>query len=514
MSSQVAATSQAAETDVRDRPPAGSPPDTAERLLAPRLMMAATAAFVLLFSILVLYKHAHLGTRAFDLAIFDQGLWLLSQGETPFVTVRGLHLFADHTSFLLIPLVPLYWIWADVRVLLILTVLAMAAGGPLVYAAARGEGLERRMAAALGTSFLLLPAVQWQIWDVFHPEALAVPLLLAAYVLAQRCRGGWALAMLAVVLLAKEDAALVVVPLSIYLGWRFRAKWLAIGGTILGVAALFLSFWVLLPHWSPTGELIYTGRYQAFGDSMAEIMWGVLTSPVEVVKTALSDGGWLYLIGLLLPAALALLAPEVLLIGVPTLLANLLSRHFYQAELRYHYTAYLIAVVAIAAVVGTRRLLAWQSRRSGGWPRTIISGLIAAALLGSVIGGPWGIGNANPWAGHAPRSDLVAEALAVIPADGAVAADSRVVPHLAHRRTVYVFPNPIVLSNWSAGNYDRPEPDDFDWLVVRSDLVGMDEEFLDAFRRVVVSGAFQTVIRNDELMVLHRRPGSPPHDPG
>lgn len=467
------------------------------------LLWGATGVFVVVFSVLVLYKHAHLGTRAFDLGIFDQGLWLLSEGKTPIVTIRGLHLFGDHTSFLLYPLVPLYWVWADVRVIMVLTVLAMAAGGPLVYAAARAEGLGRPPAAVLGTAFLLLPAVQWQVWDVFHPETLAIPILLGAYLLAIRRRPAWALLTLAVALLAKEDAALIVVPLAAYLGYRARSRLLGVGGVVLGLVAFWLSFGVFLPHWSPTGELIYTGRYAEFGDGFAELAWGLITSPLAVGRELLSADSLIYQAGLLLPFLTAIAAPRVLLLGVPTLLANVLSVHIYQAKLQYHYTAYLIVVVAIAGILGAKRLLdgsrpAWVSKRR------ILAAIVLAAAVGSFVGGPWGVWYRNPWAGHAGNSGLVSEALAVIPPDASVAADSRLVVHLAHREKVYVFPNPMARQNWSVAEAPPPPRGDFDWLAVRSDLNGMSSLFMAAYKDVTESGTFEIVHANDEVVVWRR----------
>ena len=464
----------------------------------------ATVSFVALFTVLVLYKHAHLGTRAFDLGIFDQGLWLLSEGETPFVTIRGLHLFGDHTSFLLYPLVPLYWVWADVRILLILTVLAMAAGGPLVYAAARAEGLGRAPAAVLGGSFLLLPAVQWQIWDVFHPETLTIPILLAAYLLALRRRPAWALLALAVALLAKEDTALIVIPLAIYLGFRARSKLLGWGGVALGLVAFWLSFGVFLPHWSPTGELIYSGRYARFGEGFADLAWGLVTSPLAVAGELLAADSLIYQAGLLVPFLVALAAPRVLLIGVPTLLANVLSIHLYQAKLEYHYTAYLIVVVAIAGVVGAKRILHRPSPITIKHRRQAMALVVVAAAIGSVVGGPWGIGVRNPWEGHADSADLVAAALDVIPPDAAVAADSRLAVHLAHRQTIYAFPNPMIRQNWSVAEAPPPPRHDFEWLAVRSDLEGMSTQFMAAYAEAMESGAFEVVFSNAEVVVWQR----------
>jgi Predicted membrane protein len=48
------------------------------------------------------------GAQAFDLGIFQQGVWLLANGLNPFVTIRGWHLFADHFSPILFVFVPFY----------------------------------------------------------------------------------------------------------------------------------------------------------------------------------------------------------------------------------------------------------------------------------------------------------------------------------------------------------------------------------------------------------------------
>jgi len=56
--------------------------------------------------------HNGLGTSAFDFGLYDQGIWLLSRGHAPFVTLMGRNLFGDHSSFILVLLVPLYWIFA------------------------------------------------------------------------------------------------------------------------------------------------------------------------------------------------------------------------------------------------------------------------------------------------------------------------------------------------------------------------------------------------------------------
>ena len=78
--------------------------------LAARFAMPCLViAFFLWFSALRLLQHYSFRTNAFDLSIFDYGLYYTLKGRflwTPFLGVD--HLLADHFSPALLALVPLY----------------------------------------------------------------------------------------------------------------------------------------------------------------------------------------------------------------------------------------------------------------------------------------------------------------------------------------------------------------------------------------------------------------------
>ena len=58
------------------------------------------------FSLLSVQVHDGYGSPGFDMAILDQGVWLLSRFHVPFSTVMGRNFFADHTSFIFLLAVP------------------------------------------------------------------------------------------------------------------------------------------------------------------------------------------------------------------------------------------------------------------------------------------------------------------------------------------------------------------------------------------------------------------------
>jgi uncharacterized membrane protein len=463
------------------------------------LVGAFTILMAITFSLLILRKHALFGTQAFDLGIFDQGVWLLSRFKTPFVTLRGLNLFADHSSWILVLIAPLYWVWSDARVLLLLTVAAVTVGGPLVYAIARTEGVRKPLAAALAVAYLLHPAVAWNVWDVFHPEVLAVPLLLAAYLFASRRQLKLATVALLLTLLVKEDAALVVIPFALYLGWRFKA-WGMSGFVITwSVLLLVFNFEYALPYFSPTGSLIYTSRYGNFGNGLPEIALNVLTSPGEVLSILATPTRLLYLAGMVLPLFLALLTPELLLVAGPITLANILSQHGYQSQIQYHYTVYLLAIVTLAAVHGAARI---DRERIA---RFLVPAVLIGGILGTMLGGPLPTESDSPWAGTTTDPAAIDEALTLIPDDAPISADWYIGPHVDHRTVVYMYSNPFVRDYWSVDSATGPPTDGAEWVVMRANTPGQfGEKTSQALAIIEADPRWEQIIANDAVLLYHR----------
>ena len=82
--------------------------------------------------------HRGLGTSAYDFGLYDQGIWLLSRFESPFVTLMGRNLFGDHSSFILLFLVPFYWFDPPTSFLLVVQSVVIALGAvPLFWYAKR-----------------------------------------------------------------------------------------------------------------------------------------------------------------------------------------------------------------------------------------------------------------------------------------------------------------------------------------------------------------------------------------
>jgi uncharacterized membrane protein len=158
------------------------------------LLLGAAIGYLALFLYWTFRQHRGLGTQAFDIGIFDQGVWLLSRFKDPFVTINGRNLFGDHASFILLPFAAIYWIVPSVKVLLAAQTLALGLGALPTFLIAREKLRDELLAAILGVAYLLNPVVGWaNLSEMFHPDAFEIPLVLFAFwfLLRHRWLGYW-----------------------------------------------------------------------------------------------------------------------------------------------------------------------------------------------------------------------------------------------------------------------------------------------------------------------------------
>jgi uncharacterized membrane protein len=455
--------------------------------------------FLGIFGVSMLLEFWRFSVHAFDFAIFDQGLWLLSEGEEPFVTVRGLHLFGDHSSYIMLLLAPVYVVLPYPEVLLVFTVAVIAVGGPLVYSLGRELGASQALSTVAASVYLLHPATSWNAFDNFHPEVLTIPLVIGGFLLIQRDRAWWGLALLGVALLAKEDVALLLIPLGLYLAVATARRWVGFALAGASLVALVANLWFLLPHFSPSGELLYADRYAPFGEGLIGLAFGLVTSPGLLLETVLEPSKLGYLAAMFLPVApLALLAPRMLLVSVPPIMANVLSTFPYQTEIRWHYTTYTLIVLGLAVAIGAAKL----TEKSDDI-RKLAIGSLGLAVAFHVALAPNPIFQPEHWDSAHPDHEVMSEAASLIPNGAVVAASDTFVAHLAHRRGIYLFPNPWLDHNYGTPEDQPPSPDVVEWVIVRADAGEPDRSLIDELRE---SGDFRVAFDRAPALVLTRSP--------
>lgn len=400
----------------------------------------------------------------FDLAIFDQATWLISRGQTPFVSLRGLHILADHFSVILYLLAPLYWIHDGPKTLLTFQSVALALGALPVYSIAHEKLKSPYLGLLLAVCYLGYPALQWANAYEFHPETIATPLFLAAFWSLFKQRWVHYGLFLVLAALTKETFGLTCLFFGIYVFFinRRAGLWTMAGGLLALVVALGTVRY--FNSGVPSG---YFWLYAKYGNSVPSIAGYLLTHPGQLAVDISGENQRRYLMQLLQPLCfLPLLAPEILVVVVPALLANLLSsRYIMHSLLGGYYASFITPFLILATIEGFHRL---QQRIStpgkfGAAGKPVVAVNLGLWMVASVTQGAlW-----NFWLPPAPsamtrRWEAVRNAeakrlLNMIPPHASVSAQIALVSQLSHRQKLYTFPNPFFQRAWGNTVQSRRE---------------------------------------------------------
>jgi uncharacterized membrane protein len=480
--------------------PAEAPAEAPRSSLAAQcVVVAAATVYTLLLVRWTFRNHDAFATYGFDLGIYDHGLWLLSRFHAPFVTIMGRNLFGDHTSFILLPFVPLWWIVPGAKTLLFLQTAAMASAVVPIFLIARDRLRDEWAAALLAAAFVAQPAVAWLNLEQFHPDCFEVPALLFACWFALRRRWVGYFVCLALFLAVKEDAPLVAFALGVYIGFRIDRR---VGIVTCAVSALYLAsaMWVILPALNDVGSL--NGWRLPFGGP-GGVVRTTFTHPAEMVRYLRSDDRPFYVWQLVSPfALLPLLAPSALLVALVPIGLNIVSNFWYQYHLQYHYTATIPPLLMIATIIAISRV------PSRGLRLGACGVVLASSLFTGWFWGPATFAR-NPVAVGDPSYPGFATwryAVSLVPDDAVVSAQYRFVTHLEHRREIYEFPVPWKARNWGTfrdeGKVLPSRAARVEWVVVPVPIPDPGEQ---AVVDQYVKPAFREVYRADNVLVLRRR---------
>ena len=337
---------------------------------APTVVGVATAAYALAFSFITVTRHLNLETHALDLGYYVQLVWSMANGRGPRVSLPEMHAWGDHLSPILWGLVPAFWIVPGPVTLLVAQSIALALGAPAVYLLARRRLGDERLAALFALLYLVNPSLQGMNVRDFHAAALAVPLLLWAFVAVDAGRTVLFVGALVLTLATREDAALAVMGVGLWLALG-RRQWWAGAATALGAfAVLWIDLRWIIPMFR--GEpYSHLARYAAFGGSLTEILAGVVLHPLRALERLATGGRIVYLLAMLAPFGfLSLLGPAELAGALPALAQNLLSRDPVLHHHRTQYQAFVLPFLVLAAIAGAARLRAAPAGalREGGPP--------------------------------------------------------------------------------------------------------------------------------------------------
>ena len=458
---------------------------------------ALTVLYTLWLALRTTRDHFGLGTSAYDFGLYDQGVWLLSQGRAPFVTLMGRNLFGDHTSFILLPLVPLYWVVSSTGLLFVAQALALGLGAVPMWKATRELLGEPSYACVAVVAYLAHPALTYTGRENFHPDAALAPLIAWAIYAALGYRWRhYAFAVL-LILSVKEDTGLFVAALGVWVALRRDRR--------VGLVTLFGSLWcaALLMFAVMRGivGVPYRNEWRLPFGGFGGLVRTSLTRPDKLIRHLVSgDRPW-YLVQLLAPVGfVALLRPEIVLLGTLPLLSNLVSTFWYQSQIEYHYAVQFVPILVLGSMWAISRVQMHLRQ----W---LVGVVLASSLVSAWVWTPLPFMRTR-MAEYSPSHPAVAaarQAIDEVPEDAVVSAFHTLTAHMARRERIYVFPVPFrrVLygPNVFAKDDRLPFVDEIQYVILPRELDG--EAALDWQREQL---SYRIVFGNDYWTVYERLP--------
>jgi uncharacterized membrane protein len=457
-------------------------------------LMIAVVGFY--FAALSVEMHRSLATSAYDFGLYDQGIWLLSRFQNPFVTLMGRNLFGDHTSFILLFLVPVYWIIGSTSTLFVIQALAIVAGAVPIYLFTRNRLDSEAMATVFVAAYLIHPATVWVALENFHPDSfLGVFIAIALYAAFE---SKWRMYIIAVLLAmsVKEDVSLILIPLGIWVAWRKNSK--------LGLFTAITSFWysvvaVFGIQRGINGVPFRNGWRIPFGGLSGSIKT-LFTDPMAMLRYLVSDSRPYYVLQLVAPVALGFIVfPEVAAIAVLVIFTNIFSNFWYQYHIEYHYSFVVVPVLVIGTAFALGRLR--KNLR-----RTVVSICALSTLSCAYLWAPLpGARTQVAYNGSSNPAVIAARvAMSKIPDDAVVSAYHPLTAHLARRKRIYVFPVPFKRALYGMDAFATgdvlPFTNDIEFVILP---VSMDEGMQKTWREV--SAQFAISFANEWWIVYQRQ---------
>ncbi|MCA9683520.1 MAG: DUF2079 domain-containing protein [Myxococcales bacterium] len=436
------------------------------RLAPPLLLAALTVGQCAMMIHLGLVRHRGLGSRIFDLGIFDNLLFHAMQGHWQSTSVlKGGTFTSAHCAPILQLLAPIYAIAPGPTMLISIQAIWVASGVVPLYLLTQtlfSQWSGRRwLGLVFGVVWLCHPSLHGVVLFDFHALTLAAPLIVwAVYALAAERPRLW-IAAIALLLITREDLPFVVCVLGLFALAEGRRRWalLTIAAALLTLAVVKLALMEHADLFMPDTESSYRYANRFSGvipdpetGGAFDILATVAGNPGFLIQHALVIGKLAFLAMLALPMmATFVAARRALWPAAFGLVFLVLSSGANLANPYLHYTVFLFPPLIAASVYGLRNLVERVGSPEGRG-RALVAAGVALCVCAPMAGDKFGaLGHSRMFAaGVAPlqrklddeaseRYAWLAAATAQIPDQASVAATNSLGPHVSTRDEIYNF---------------------------------------------------------------------------
>lgn len=390
--------------------------------------------YYIIISFLVLFlasslRHILFNSSAFDLGIFDNGIYLISQGKNPYVSFRELHILGDHAAWILYLIAPLYFILPSIYWLFILQAFALSMAILPIWHLGKLMNLTDSKVRSVCLIYISYPLIfNVNLFD-FHPEVIAVPLFFTAILAVRLNKIYWFIASIIFILGCKAVLALNIIMMGLWLIIFKQKKAYGMIAIFSGIFWFIMATQLIIPAFSGE-EAAAVSRYAFLGDYVTEIAINLVLKPQIILSHLFTSANVEYLLLLFLPFIPALAWQELtnLIPAIPTLFLNLLTDYQPQKDLVHQYSLPIIPFLILTVIASLVNQKTWFKTNLSLKIWSLITFLILAKYVYFLPNGLY-LKNLHTW-------KSTNEAIALINNQESVFTAPQIAPHLTHRDVI------------------------------------------------------------------------------
>lgn len=413
-----------------------------------KLLFLTFVFLAFIIFIIGLFRHFAFSSSGIDLGVTDQSVWNTTQGRLLFSSLDGhiSHLGA-HFEPILFLIAPFYFVWPNILVLVVLHAFAIAVAVFLLYLIAKSRLNNRFLVFAFILAYFLSRPLRGVGLLDFHTDVFLIPLSFLSYYLLTAKRTFWAVFTLILMLACKENAAVLVFAFGIFTITALRRYFLGAALLVLSIAWWALAANLLMPYFAHTQGYPYL-QWLPFGTTYAQNFSAIIKNPALLVNLFFSHDKIGFYLKLFLPLAMfSFLSPAHYVLFLFPLAFQVVAgvNHAGMVSITAHYPAHTLPFIFISAIFGAGKLIdffennnfikKFPAQKAGNFLAVLII-LLSLGFFGKSDGHKlWKFIDSA----KALNSSQIRQALKIIPEKASVCATHRIVPHLSHRKYIYIW---------------------------------------------------------------------------
>ncbi|MCL5432866.1 MAG: DUF2079 domain-containing protein [Patescibacteria group bacterium] len=375
-----------------------------------------------LYSLLSVIRHNNFQSGAFDLGLYDQTIWKYSQFLSPYNTIKDRFILGDHLN-LTIPLIaPLYYLWDDVRIILIFQAFWISFSTLAIYKLCKHRKFSSATSFILSFIYSIFYGIQYAVFFDFHAIVIGVGLIAWFLYFFETGRKKMTVLSIFLMLLTQENMGIALSGIGIFYMFKKQYRKLAILFIFLGFAWSIIAA-KIIAYFSPVG-------FQYF----PSINLNPVNLFIQLFDTEEKRQVWLYSFGWFsfLP---------VFSIGSLLSVTFDLSQYFVTGpEFSRMWSPFMHhrAILAPILILGLLDFLEFLRRKKINVQKISFLLLISPIFMQFYFHFPLNkLTKPAYWKGESWMQDNY-DLFKLIPKGASIASQQNIVPHLSHRKEIYL----------------------------------------------------------------------------